>query len=166
VVDLAWWLAPTLWEVELAEPVSPSRHKLTARKGRLVAPVEEYPAAARELAEACAWRARDRAVDALRGVADDLAADFARAASLDELRALADASDDSTAAGTAAALASDAAELAAGGPITESPFIAACAAGHAAAGLDGDQVVFDTAYADERAWQSVWLSDRLGLRPD
>jgi hypothetical protein len=29
--------------------------------------------------------------------------------------------------------------------------------------MDGEQVVFDTAYADERVFESLWLVERLGL---
>jgi hypothetical protein len=47
--DLSYWLAPYLWEVELEEPVVETRHKLTARRGRLLAQVDAYPAAAEKL---------------------------------------------------------------------------------------------------------------------
>ncbi len=162
--DLSYWLAPTLWEIELEEPVVGTRHKLTARRGRVTAPVDRYPAAARELSAVCAWRCRDRAVTALQAASEDeLAFRFAAAATLEELRRLLSAVDDSTSTGTAAALAADAAKFAITGPITEAPFIGACSAGHAAAGLDGDQSVFDAAYAEERAWQSAWLAATLHL---
>ena len=162
--DLSYWLAPTLWEVELAGPIIETRHKLTASRGRLVAEVSGYHGAVIELGEWCAWRARDRALSALRAAgSQDLADRFQSVATLQQLIALGGDLDDSTSIGTAAALAVDTAHFADGGPITEAPFIGACSAGHAAAGLDGDQVVFDAAYAQERALQSAWLIDRLGL---
>jgi hypothetical protein len=163
--DLAWWLAPALWEVELDEPVVVTRRKLVARRGRLVAPVEGYPAAVIELGETAAWRARDLAVAALRAAGSaELAEGFAVATTLEGLRRLGDRVDDTTVAGRAAGLAADAADLAiAGRPVTEAPFVGAYAAGHDAAGSTGDQSRFDEAYAHERAWQSAWLARRLGL---
>jgi hypothetical protein len=162
--DLSCWLAPELWEVELEDPVVETRHKLTARRGRLVEAVAGYLEAAVELGAVCAWRARDRAVRALRAAGQgDLAGQFAAAATLDQLAALGAQVDDSTFARAAAALAADTARFAITGPITEAPFIGACSAGHTAAGMDGEQIVFDTAYADERVFESLWLVERLGL---
>jgi hypothetical protein len=153
-----------LWEVELEGLVIETRHKLTARRGRLVRPVAGYPAAVKELAELCAWRARDRAVEALGATgATVLTSRFAAVGALEDLRDLIEVVDDATWEGTAAALAADAARFAITEPGPEAPFIDAFSAGHAAAGLDGDQAVFDEAYAEERAWQSGWLTARLGL---
>jgi hypothetical protein len=161
---LSYWLAPALWEIDLEEPVVATRHKLTARRGRLIARVDAYPAAAQQLGEVCAWRARDRAVEALRGAgAGGPASRFASAASLAELANLLADTNDATFAGTAAALAADTAQFALTGPITEAPFTGACSAGHFAAGLDGAQTDFDRGYAEERAFQSAWLVECLGL---
>jgi hypothetical protein len=138
--DLSYWLAPCLWEVELDEPVVETRHKLTARRGRLLAQVDAYPAAAEELGAVCAWRARDRAVPALHPAGTHSPASrFAAAATLTELRDLLGQTDDSSFAGTAAALAADTARFALSGPITEAPFIGACSAGHIQAGPVGGQ---------------------------
>ncbi|MDQ1419880.1 MAG: hypothetical protein QOJ52_1842, partial [Acidimicrobiaceae bacterium] len=75
--------------MELEDPVVETRHKLTARRGRLVQAVAGYLEAAVELGAVCAWRARDRAVRALRAAdQSDLAGQFAAAATLDQLAAL------------------------------------------------------------------------------
>jgi hypothetical protein len=162
--DLSYWLAPSLWEIELEEPVVATRHKLTARRGRLIARVDAYPAAAQQLGAVCAWRARDRAVEALQAAgAGGEASRFASATSLAELRNLLGETDDATFEGTAAALAADTAQFAVNGPITEAPFTGACSAGHFAAGLGGAQADFDRGYAEERSFQSAWLVERLGL---
>jgi hypothetical protein len=162
--DLSYWLAPALWEIELEEPVVATRHKLTARRGRLIARVDAYPAAAHQLGAVCAWRARDRAVEALRAAgAGRSASRFASATTLAELTNLLGDADDATFEGTAAALAADTAHFALNGPITEAPFTGACSAGHLAAGLGGAQADFDRGYAEERTFQSAWLVERLGL---
>lgn len=162
--DLSYWLSKVLWEIELEEPVVRAGHKLVARRGRLVAPVEAYPDAAWELGEVCAWRACDRAVTACRAEGAQATADLlAEASTLEAVVTLDGALDDTTVAGTATGLAVDAARFALRGPITEAPFVGACSAGHLAAGLDGDQAVFDAAYAEERAFQSSWMAARLDL---
>jgi hypothetical protein len=165
--DLSYWLAPSLWEVELEEPVVETRHKLTARRGRLRTRIDAYPAAAEELGAVCAWRARDRAVQALQHAgARRLASDCAAATTLSDLRGLLGGIDDATFDGAAAALAADAAAFAMSRPGPEAPFVAACSAGHMEAGSGGGQADFDRGYATERAFQSTWLIERLGLAPD
>jgi hypothetical protein len=162
--DVAHWLAHSLWEVELDGEIVDSRHKVVGSRGRLVAPVREYPSAVRQLAELGAWRSRDRAVAALRAAGNDALADrFTGAGTLDELAALGAEVDDSTWVGAAAGLAADAAHFAVHGDHAQSPFVAACSAGHAAAGPDGEQGAFDAGYAAEREFQSTWLMDRLRL---
>jgi hypothetical protein len=170
IEDLSYWLAVALWEIELEEPVTRAGNKLAARRGRLVAPIGDYRAAATELGEVCAWRARDRAIDILKAQrADELASRLAGARALSELAELeGDVElggdvDESSAGGIAAGLAADTASFALRGPITEAPFIGACSAGHAAAGMHGDQAAFDAAFAEERAFESSWLATRLGL---
>ena len=157
--DLSHWLAASLWEVELDGKVVEARHKVVGSRGRLVRRIDDYGDAVRELAEVGAWRCRDRAVAALG--ADDPG--FAAASTLEELAALGGSVDDSTFAGAAAALAGDAAHFALHGLPAQSPFVAACSAGHAAAGPSGDQGAYEEGYAAERAFQSAWLADRLGL---
>ena len=162
--DLAHWLADSLWEVELDGEIVESRHKVVGSRGRLVRAVDEYPTAVRELAAIGAWRSRDRAVEALRHSGDDaLAERYATAHTLAELAALGGDADETTFAGRAAALASDAAYFAEHGLPAQSPFVTVCSAGHAAAGPDGDQAAYDDGYGAERHFQSAWLVDRLGL---
>jgi hypothetical protein len=71
--------------------------------------------------------------------------------------------DDSSFERTAAALAVDAAHFALHGIPAQAPFVAACSAGHVAAGPDGDRARYDEGYAEERAFQSAWLAGRLSL---
>jgi hypothetical protein len=166
--DVAHWLAATMWEVELDGEIVETRHKVVAPRGRIVGPVEGYEPAARELASVGAWRARARAVSALRAAAADGVADrFAGAASLQELASAGElvgvGVDASTFAAAAAGLAADAAHFALHGDRAQAPFVAACSAGHEAAGSDGDQAAYDVGYAAERAFQSAWLTQRLLL---
>ncbi len=166
--DVAHWLADAMWVIELGGPIVESRHKVVAARGRIVAAVDGYQAAARELAAVGAWRARDRAVTALRAAGADAVADrFAAATSMEELASCGDVVgvdvDESTFAGAAAGLAADAAHFALHGDRAQSPFVAACSAGHDAAGPDGDQTAYDTGYAAERVFQSAWLTERLNL---
>jgi len=163
--DLGWWLAASLWEVELDGDVVETRRKVVGSRGRLVRQIDGYAVAVRELAEVGTWRARDLAVTSLREAGDDeLAALFAAAFEMPALAALAGRADETVFAGRAAALAADAAHFALSGDAAQSPFVSACAAGHAAAGPAGDQAAYDDGYAAERAFQSSWLASRLGLR--
>jgi hypothetical protein len=159
--DLSHWLAASLWEVELDGKVVESHHKVVGSRGRLVQRVDAYADAVRELAEVGAWRCRDRAVDALGD--DPAAAGFRAAPTLEDLAALGATVDDSSWAGAAAALAADAAHFALHGLPSQSPFVAACSAGHAAAGPAGEQAAYEAGYAAERDFQSAWLAERLGL---
>ena len=162
--DLAHWFDAALWEVELDGEIVDSRHKVVGSRGRLVRAIDAYPAAVRELAEIGTWRSRDRAVEALRRAGyDALAERYESAAALGDLAALGSDADETTFAGRAAALASDAAYFAEHGLPAQSPFVTVCAAGHAAAGPDGDQAAYDAGYAAERNFQSAWMADRLGL---
>ena len=157
--DLPWWLADELWEIELNGPVQPDEHKIIAPAGRLRSPIEAWnPACAQEYADACAWRAQERAVQALTRAGHRHEADqFATCATLDEVlvaaRELADISD----ARISLTMAGDGAFRALTGAPPPSAYIAA----HAAMRLDGA-----AGYAAERAWQSHWLVERLGLRAD
>jgi hypothetical protein len=163
-LDVAYWLADALWEVELEGAVIDARHKVVGRRGRLVREIDDYPAAVRELAEVGAWRCRDRAVSALRAARDDALADRVAAVStLAELAGLGGEVDESTFPGRAAALAADAAHFAQHGLPAQSPFVDVCSAGHVAAGEGGDQAAYDAGYTEERAFQSTWLGQRLGL---
>ncbi len=159
--DLAHWLTDALWEVELDGEVKRSTYKVVASRGRLLRPVAGYEVAVRELAEVEAWRSRDRAVLAL-GPAD-AGRRLAAVPTLAEVATVGAGEDEATFGGRAAVLASDAAYTALHGSAAQAPFVAACSAGHLAAGPDGDQAAFDAGYAAERTFQSAWLAARLGL---
>jgi hypothetical protein len=156
--DLPWWLADELWEIELRGPTRVDGHKVVASAGCLRARVEGWtPACAQEYAEACAWRARDRAVQALRRVARGPAAEeLGGCETLDDVlaaaRRLAETVPDSRISLT---IAGDGALRALTGAAPTSAYIAA----HAAMRLDGPG-----GYAAEREWQWRWLAGRLGLR--
>jgi hypothetical protein len=157
--DLPWWLADELWEIELQGPVRVDDHKLVATAGRLRSRVADWtPAAAQEYAEACAWRARGRAVQALRLAAHAAAADeLAACESLDDLLAAArQLAEDWPDTRISLTIAGDGAVRAISGATPTAAYIAA----HAAMRVNGP-----AGYAAERAWQSQWLIRRLGLRP-
>jgi hypothetical protein len=155
--DLPWWLADELWEIELEGEIRHHEHKLVAPAGRLRGRIEGWTAAcAQEYADACAWRARDRAVDTLtrarcRDGADQLTSCATLDQVLDAARQLAEEIPDTRISLT---IAGDGAIRALSGAPATSAYIAA----HAALRFDGP-----AGYAAERAWQSRWLEDRLGL---
>ena len=166
--DLAWWLAADLWEVELDGEVVRTRHKVAAQRGRLVRRIDDYPAAVTELGARGAWQARDRAVPVLRAAGHESLADrFAGCTTIAELAALRrtafEAVDQDSFAGPAATFAADVAFFVDHGEPAEAPFVACCAAGHAAAGPEGTRADYDGGYAAMRDEQSAWLTTRLGL---
>ena len=182
--DLPTWIDDELWTVELAGETLELEAMLVARRGRLTARVASWtPEVALELAETCVWRVRDQAVRVLRRAgllpeADKLAA----AGRLEAVEAITVACAACTAGRVAlvAGYAADAVAILEGRPSFEWPHLngpgvqtpgdtAACLAGHAAmtAGLEAAEERGEGAYAesfaDERAWQSAWLVERLGL---
>ena len=155
--DLPWWLADELWEIELNGPVQPDEHKIIAPAGRLRSQIEAWsPACAQDYADACARRAQDRAVQALTRAGHRREAhQLATCATLDEVRVAArQLADDIPDARISLTMAGDGAFRAVTGAPPTSAYIAA----HAAMRLDGA-----AGYAAERAWQSQWLVERLGL---
>jgi len=157
--DLPWWLADEMWEIELDGHLERDQHKIIAPAGRLRSRIEAWtPACAQEYADACAWRARERAVQALtRAGHSHEARQLATCPSLDDVlvtaRQLAGAVVETRISLT---IAGDGAFRALTGAPPTSAYIAA----HAAMRLDGA-----AGYAAERAWQSHWLVERLGLHP-
>jgi hypothetical protein len=158
--DLPWWLADELWEVELEGEPQIDEHKLVATAGALRSRVDGWtPVRAQEYGEACAWRARDRGTEALKRAGHSRAADqLVACATLDDVlvtaRHLADDLPDTRVDLT---IAGDGAFRA----LTSAPSTSAYIAAHAALRLDGPP-----GYGAERAWQSRWLVERLGLRTD
>ena len=158
--DLPWWLADELWEIELREPARVEGHKVVATAGCLRSRVEAWTAAcAQEYAEVCAWRARDRAVQALRLAAHTEGADeLSLCETLDDVLAAArQLAEDLPESRISLTIAGDGALRALTGAAPTSAYIAA----HAALRLDGP-----AGYTAEREWQSQWLTDRLGLRAE
>ena len=158
--DLPWWLADELWEIELDGPVQVDEHKIIAPAGRLRSQIEGWtPACAQEYAEACAWRARERALQALSRAGHRREAhQLASCATLDDvLVAARRLAEDIPKTRISLTIAADGAVRALTGAPPTSAYIAA----HAAMRLDGP-----AGYAAERAWQSHWLVERLGLRGD
>ena len=155
--DLPWWLADELWEIELGGPVQPDEHKIIAPAGRLRAQIEAWtPACAQDYADACAWRAQERAVQALTRAGHPRDAHrLAACETLDDvLAATRQLAGDIPESRISLTMAGDGAFRALTGAPPTSAYIAA----HAAMRLDGA-----AGYAAERAWQSQWLVERLGL---
>ncbi len=157
--DLAFWLHDELWVADLEDPVAAGWRQVVASRGRLLEQVTAWnTAACRELAEACAWRARDRFVVALRHASLDAAAD--RLASARDLVALREASEAlrgrGTPGGTAAAYLREAIEALEAGDAPLSAYVSARAA---VAASGGDE----SAFGAEREEQGRWLARRLGL---
>ena len=158
--DLPWWLADELWEIELEGRVQVDEHKILAPAGRLCSQIDDWtPECAQEYADACAWRAQSRAVQALTRAGHGREARRLEAcATLDDAlvaaREVADAVRETRISLT---IAGDGAFRALTGAPPTSAYIAA----HAAMRIDGV-----AGYEAERAWQSQWLVARLGLRAD
>ena len=158
--DLPWWLADELWEIELDGRVEPDQHKIIASAGRLRSRIGAWtPACAQEYADACAWRAQERAIQALtRAGHRDQAAQLARCTTLDDaLVAARKLAEDLPEVRISLTIAGDGAVRALTGAPPTSAYIAA----HAAMRLDGN-----AGYLAERAWQSDWLVQRLDLRTE
>ena len=155
--DLPWWLADELWEIELDGHVQADQHKIIAAAGRLRSQVEWWTAAcAQAYADACAWRAQERAVEVLsRAGYRDEAHQLATCSTLDDvLVATRKLAGDIPATRISLTIAGDGAVRA----LTGAPPTTAYIAAHAALRVDGPD-----GYAAERAWQSQWLVERLGL---
>jgi hypothetical protein len=155
--DLPWWLADELWEVELDGELRIDEHKIVAPAGALRSQIDGWtPGCAQDYGEACAWRARDTTSLALsRDGHVDAARELAKSATLDELLVIARRlSHDLPEGRISLTIAGDGAFRALTGAAPTSAYIAA----HAALRLDGLP-----GYAAERAWQSRWLAERLGL---
>jgi hypothetical protein len=156
IEHLPWWIQEELWEVELAEPVRLSGHKLLAPRGRLVRRVEGWdPAGAHAFSRACARHAADRAAAALEAAGAPEGADALRGAvELEVLHAVVGRLRPPEPARIAVQMAADSAVRAIGGHPATTAYIAAHAARHAAG---------PAAMAAERARQSSWLAGTLGL---
>jgi hypothetical protein len=167
--DLAYWIGPELWEIELDGEVVDSQRKVVARRGRLVRCVTAWSGSvAQELGAWSAWRTRDVAVTLLEDVGETGWAVRLRAA--ESLRDLAragreamEALEPTTVAGVAAGYAGDTAALAPTEHLAMGPFAAACAAAHSITRGGDDHAAYSQAFAQERLVQSRWIADALDL---
>jgi hypothetical protein len=177
--DLPAWIDDELYTIELAAPVIERESVLVAPRGRLLRLVEGWtPETARQAAEACVWRTRDRAVELLR--ASSLPTAELEASS--ELAALQSAAAAQAGApgpsGTACGYVADCVSLLRGArpdewaPDAPAPavtpgavaanlgFVAAHIAGFAASAGGSS---YDGGFEAERAAQRAWLAARLEL---
>jgi hypothetical protein len=153
VEDLPWWLDEELWEVELDGVGAAGRHKLSARRGRLVRRIEGWDAdAAREFSEACAWRAHRRALDAAEG---DAAATLAACTSVADLAALDRELGGSADVRALVGMTADAAFCALAGAPAPAAYAAARAAGRTGGDASMDK---------ERELQTNWFVQRFWLK--
>jgi len=159
VRDLAFWLERELWRAELEDPVFEGQRQIIGSRGRLLERISRWnEEAARGFAEACAWRARERSVAALREAAFAEEADLlAGCSGLSELRSISKGL--SARSGLPAALAGYLAEtidfLLAG----DSACSAYISARSAVVAEGGDE----DAFGAEREQQASLLAERLGL---
>jgi hypothetical protein len=157
--DLAFWQDVELWRAELDDPAFDGHRQVFSVRGRLLERVAGWDdAMARGFGEACLWRARDRALTALRaaGFVEE-AERLARCRSLPDLHST--AQELTSGAGLPAGLAAYLTEahhfLLAG----DSPCSTYISARAAVAASDGEESEF----AAERQAQARWLAERLGL---
>jgi hypothetical protein len=168
ILQLAYWIAPELWEIELGGEVIESTHKVVASAGRLRRRVAGWPSVEREFAEACAARTLDLAVSALREAELHDEAETALAArSAAELSAAADAAD--AAAGCCPPLVANLIGYAADcamdidhGYYTMCAYVAATAFANHSTG-DVVQDMSSDGWVEERSRQARWLAGRLDL---
>jgi len=181
------WIDDELWAIELAGDVTEGESMLVAERGRLVERVEAWDGeAAQAFADACAWRARDLAIAALRRVRlTEAAADLVASVELrrmQETAVRAHAQADGS-VGELSGFAADAVALAEGkrpemwdaeAPRTGTPptrgaiaanvgFVVAHAAGRGAVAETGREEAYADGFAAERARQLAWLRDRCGI---
>jgi hypothetical protein len=167
--DLAYWLDEELWEIELDGGILLTHRKVVARRGRLLRRVEGWSGGvAMGLLNWSAWRTRDLAVTVLGDEGETAwASHFTEATSLHDVAALgrdaAAALGDATVGGVAAGLAGDAAALTPTGHLAMGPFVAACAAGHAAKRGTGTEFEYGHAFVVEREAQSDWIARHLQI---
>lgn len=188
VDQLLDWIDDELWEIELDGECTDRDSMLIAERGRLTRRVASWDEdTARALGDACAWRSRGFALDALRQIGlTSEAEQLLETISLTDMQATAAAAvrtQGDSAATEVVAFAADAVSLVGGrrpdawrdahasfSTIVQTPaataanlaFVVAHGAGRAAAS-GGDEDAYATGFAAERAWQLTWLRERLGL---
>ena len=162
VRDLSFWLESELWRVELDDPLHEGPRQIIGSRGRLLERIWRWDEeGSRSFAEACAWRARDRAVAALRREAFDEQAELlAGCSTLSDLRSI---SNEIVArgGGLPASLAGHLAETVDFLFDGDSACSAYISARSAVVAERGDE----DAFGEEREAQSSLLAQRLGLSP-
>lgn len=150
---LSSWLAAELWLIELDGRIERHRNKIVAERGRLHRRVEAWN---REtfgaFGQACILQARHLALDALRAEPENaLATKLAHAQSINDIvRALEGQRGGNRGAALAIGYLLDALAF-----LEKEPAVAAFCAAHAA--------LSEESFWRERAWQSQWIVNRLGL---
>jgi hypothetical protein len=184
--DLPYWIDDELWVIELRGEVDAQSRMLVAEEGRLTTKIDAWNReTATTFAEACALRARDAAVEALRGAgrSDDAVA-LERAADLTVIAEAAQAIVRSgvLAESTSVSFAADAAALARGArpeaALQDTARFGAPSAGAIAANLayvvshiagcsggTPGTTEYESAAERERGWQRTWFHDLVARSP-
>lgn len=167
VAELPFWFDDELWSVELEGTLTERDHVVLAERARLLGRITAWSEAlAWEFVAACAQRVAGRATAALRedGRVDE-AALLEAASNLIELEAAASAAADHPGrAGTLAGYLSDVCFYARDAGVgARAAGVAAKMSAHALAADAENGRGLDERLASQRAWQSAWLVDRLGL---
>jgi hypothetical protein len=160
---LPYWLDDELWRTELTGRLTRRDHLLLPERARLVRRIDAWadPIASEFVIE-CARRVAQEAVRALRAEGrTDAATRLDEASDVQNLEVAAVHAADLSTAGTLAGYVADVCFYArdAGVPARA----AGVAAKMSAYALAGDRKDAGERLARERAWQAVWLVDRLGL---
>lgn len=163
--DLPYWLAPELWEIELAGEVIEAPYKLVASRGRLVRRVPGWPELERAFAESCAARVQGLAVSQLRSIGDPRLSDAAASAvTTEEWQTVVEMAEPvaSPLAATVAGFALDCLWDIDQGYYAMCAYVAATAFGNQSTG-DVVQDMTSAGWVEERARQADWLVEHLGL---
>jgi hypothetical protein len=163
--DLAYWIAPELWEVELDDVVVETSYKVVARRGRLVRRVPQWPESEPAFAQACAERARALAVEHLHAAGcAELAEQAAVAATSEQWLPIAEGAEASASplVATLTGMAMDCYWDIERSYFTMCAYVAATAFGCASTG-GSDQDMSSVGWHEERARQARWLAERLDL---
>ncbi|MBS2025638.1 MAG: hypothetical protein JST92_24835 [Deltaproteobacteria bacterium] len=156
--DLGWWATDELFRVELDGELREAPTQLYAARGRLIARVEAWtPALVTEFMHVCLHRVRDFAVEELRAKGEDLNAEaLSRGNTIAELQQLSGSLAISDAlARDLVGYVADACRFALRPSMTCTSLAQTTAAVAKSTLLQS--------FADERAWQSRWITQRLGL---
>jgi hypothetical protein len=165
--ELPYWFDDELWSVELAGTVAGSGHVLLAERARLLDRITEWSdQLAWEFVASCAQRVAREAAAAFREYGQaDAAAQLEAAPTLTELESAASsAAVQPGRAGTLAGYLTDVCFYSRdAGNGARAAGVAAKMSAYAFAADAEEAAGADERVAAERAWQSAWLVDRLGL---